>query len=43
LATNGNLKNKDWNIRAVQKIMLFRADLLGLENRIVDDNKHATE
>jgi hypothetical protein len=41
--TNGNLTNKGWNTRAVRKIMLFCADLLGLVNRIVDDNKHTTE
>jgi hypothetical protein len=37
LATNGNWTNKGWHINAVRNIMLFRADLLGLENRIVTD------
>jgi hypothetical protein len=39
LAANGNLKNKGCNIRAVRKTTLFRADLLGLGNRIFTNKK----
>jgi hypothetical protein len=37
LATNGSLISKGRNIRTVRKIMLLRADLLGLGNRIADE------
>jgi hypothetical protein len=43
LATNDNFTNKGWNVRVVSKIMLSRADLLGLENRMVDDKKCTAE